>query len=215
MRNYSEFNKVFASRLTYYLDRFGMSQRELADRLGVGTTSVSNWCCGNTSPRMDKVDAMCRIFGCRRSDLMEMPASNVPEYDGIEPISTQRLPIMGAVACGDPVLMEEERDLYVDATTGVRADFVLRAKGDSMIGARIQDGDLVFVRAQESVENGQIAAVAIGDEATLKRVYFYPEQRLLILRAENPAFSELTYSGAELAQVRILGLAVAFQSDVK
>ena len=66
-----EFNKVFSKRLNYYLNEYNMTQVELAKRLGVGTTSVSNWCRGLKSPRMDKVDAMCKIFNCRRSDLME------------------------------------------------------------------------------------------------------------------------------------------------
>lgn len=72
-----EFNAVFSKRLRYYLNKFDMTQLELAKRLGVGTTSVYNWCNGIKSPRMDKVDAMCNIFHCRRSDLMEEnPSTN-------------------------------------------------------------------------------------------------------------------------------------------
>lgn len=66
-----EFNAVFSKRLRYFLDKHNMTQNELAKRLGVGTTSVYNWCNGIKSPRMDKVDKMCEIFNCRRSDLME------------------------------------------------------------------------------------------------------------------------------------------------
>lgn len=66
-----EFNAVFSKRLRYYLNKYDMTQNELAKRLGVGTTSVYNWCNAIKSPRMDKVDAMCDIFNCRRSDLME------------------------------------------------------------------------------------------------------------------------------------------------
>ena len=84
-----------------------------------------------------------------------------------------------------------------------------------MINARIWDGDIVFIRAQQQVENGEIAAVIIGDEATLKRVYYYPQQNRLMLNAENPAFAPLIYIGDELRQIKILGKAVAFQSNVK
>jgi len=109
--------------------------------------------------------------------------------------------------------MQEEREVYVDASEEINADYILIAKGDSMIGARIHDGDLVFIRQQPEVENGEIAAVAIGDEATLKRFYKYGD--VVVLRGENPEFKELTFSGEQLEQVRILGKAVAFQSDVR
>ncbi|MBR3866113.1 MAG: XRE family transcriptional regulator, partial [Clostridia bacterium] len=88
-------------------------------------------------------------------------------------------------------------------------------KGDSMINARIFDGDTVFIREQDMVENGEIAAVVIGDEATLKRVYYYPEDGKMVLAAENSAYSPLVYQGAELEQIRIIGKAIAFQSNIR
>jgi repressor LexA len=94
------------------------------------------------------------------------------------------------------------------------ADFCLRAHGDSMIGARIYDGDIVFIRSQNSVDNGEIAAVIINDEATLKRVYFYPDEEKLILTPENPRYAPLVYLGGELENIKILGKAIAFQSAV-
>ena len=83
-----------------------------------------------------------------------------------------------------------------------------------MTGARIFDGDIVFIREQATVDNGQVAAVIIGDEATLKRVYFYPEKSKLVLQAENAKYEPLVYVGDELSDIHILGKAVAFQSDV-
>ena len=97
----------------------------------------------------------------------------------------------------------------------IDADFCLRAKGDSMIGARIMDGDIVFIRNQPMVDNGEIAAVIIDDEATLKRVYYDRDAGKLMLVPENPKYSPLMYVGEELNNIRILGKAVAFQSDVK
>lgn len=99
--------------------------------------------------------------------------------------------------------------------TDIRADFCLRACGDSMINARIYDGDIVFIREQPMVEKGEIAAVIINDEATLKRVYYYPEQNKIILNPENPAYEPFVYVGEELNSIRILGKAIAFQSDVR
>ena len=98
---------------------------------------------------------------------------------------------------------------------GKYAFFCLKCKGDSMINARIYDGDIVFVRKQSMVNNGEVAVVLIEDEATLKRVFYYPDKAKLVLQAENPSFEPLVYIGEEIEQIRILGKAVAFQSDVK
>ena len=88
-------------------------------------------------------------------------------------------------------------------------------RDSSMIGARIMDGDIVLIRKQDMVENGEIAAVIIENEATLKRVYYYPKDGKLILNPENPAYAPLVYVGEELNQIRILGKAVIFYSRVK
>ena len=101
----------------------------------------------------------------------------------------------------------------MDASEDIKADFVLIAKGDSMTGARINDGDLVFIRIQQTVENGEIAAVAIDDEATLKRFYKYGD--LIVLRSENPEYPEMQFTPDSGHEIRILGKAVAFQSVVK
>lgn len=84
-----------------------------------------------------------------------------------------------------------------------------------MIGARIYDGDIVFIKKQDMVNNGEIAAVIIDNEATLKRVYYYPEKNKIVLNPENPAFEPLVYINEELNEIRILGKAVAFQSIVR
>ena len=124
------------------------------------------------------------------------------------------VPMLGEIACGEPIYADEERGCFVLADARLGADFCLRAKGDSMVGARIYDGDVVFVHAQESVDNGEIGVVIVGDEATLKRVYFYPSEQKLVLVAENPAYAPLVYVGSELEEIRILGRAIAFQSTI-
>lgn len=140
-------------------------------------------------------------------------SSAIPSFPNITPIARKTFPLFDGIAAGEPRLMPDGVTLYVDATVDVQADYVLKVHGDSMIGAHINDGDYVFIRQQPEVENGEIAAVAIGDEATLKRFYKYGD--VVVLRGENPEFKELTFSGEQLAQVRILGKAVAFQSDVR
>lgn len=137
------------------------------------------------------------------------------KYDNILPITTQKIPFLGSVACGQPIYAEEDKESYIVLGTNIKADFCLRAQGDSMIDARIHDGDIVYVRKQEAVDNGEVAVVLIGDEATLKRVYYYPDKQKLLLQSANPKYEPFIYVGDELDQIRILGKAVAFQSDVK
>lgn len=136
------------------------------------------------------------------------------EKYGLRPIVKKRLPLLGNIACGEPKYADEDRESYIEAGADIGADFCLRANGDSMINARIHDGDIVFIRSMPQVENGQIAAVIIDDEATLKRVYYYPENNMMILKPENPKYKDLIYIGQQLEDIHILGLAVAFQSDV-
>lgn len=137
------------------------------------------------------------------------------ELDNIYKIDKLKLPILGSIACGDPIYADEDRESYIMLGTEVKADFCLKAKGDSMINARINDGDIVFIRKQDIVNNGEIAAVIIDDEATLKRFYYYKEQNMVVLKPENPKHDEKVLTGNELEKVRVLGKAIAFQSDVE
>ena len=122
------------------------------------------------------------------------------------------IPLVGEIACGTPIMADENVEEYVSVPEHVHADFALRCKGDSMIGARIHDGDVVYIRQQPEVPNGMIAAVRIGTEATLKRVYRNGSS--LILQPENSAYAPLVYSGEQLQDVAILGRAVAFTSTI-
>ena len=137
------------------------------------------------------------------------------QFDNIRPVHLKRFPLLGEIACGEPIFADEDKESYVMADMDIRADFCLRAKGDSMVGARINDGDIVFIRKMPIVDNGEIAAVIIEDEATLKRVYYDREGGILQLIAENPKYKPLVYQGEELNQVRILGKAVYFMSAVE
>lgn len=124
------------------------------------------------------------------------------------------LPVLGEISCGAPIFASETKGDYIPAPVGADADFCLIADGDSMIGARIYDGDIVFIREASEVKNGEIAAVIIDDEATLKRVYYFPEDEKLILAPENPRYTPLVFVGRELESIKILGKAVAFQSVI-
>ncbi|WP_290155038.1 LexA family transcriptional regulator, partial [uncultured Dubosiella sp.] len=121
-----------------------------------------------------------------------------------------KIPLIGTIACGKPIYADQE---YGYIETSIKADFCLRAQGDSMTGARIRNGDIVYCLAQPEVQNGEIAAVIIDDEATLKRFYSYGDT--IVLHPENPDFPDLTYHGEEMANVRILGKAIEFRGKVR
>lgn len=134
---------------------------------------------------------------------------------GALPITAQRVPLLGGIHAGEPTYAEEDFDGYVVLGSAVHCDFALRVVGDSMINARIYDGDIVFIRKQDTVENGEIAAVLIDDETTLKRVRFIGGGMTMFC-PENPKYEPIVVGGAgETRSVRILGKAVAFQGDVK
>lgn len=118
------------------------------------------------------------------------------------------------VAASHPIFADDTYETFVAADADIQADFCLVAQDDSMIGARIQAGDVVFIRSQETVENKQIAAVIIDGVATLKRWHYYPDKAKLVLAPENSAYEPLVYVGDELNSVRCLGLAVCFMSNL-
>lgn len=124
-----------------------------------------------------------------------------------------KIPLIGTIACGSPILAEEHIEGYIDIPKHIQADFALSCKGDSMINARIFDGDVVYIRQQDTVENGEIAAVLIDDEATLKRVRLFDDH--ISLEPENPQYRPIVLWGEEMNTVRILGKAVAFTSAIR
>lgn len=136
--------------------------------------------------------------------------------DNIIPLpETKVVPLLGDIACGSPLLAEENIEMYIKMDKNIPADYALRCKGDSMINARIFDGDIVFIRKQSDVDNGEIAAVLIDNEATLKKVYKIPEKNRVVLSPCNPMYDDQVYTEEQLEDVRIIGKAVAFISTVR
>lgn len=191
----------------------GISQARLAGLLGVSRSAVSMWEIDKSQPDPDTLVRLSEILGVSLDELFGRAERH--DFDNVFPIATKKVPLLGDIACGEPIWADEQHGEFVAISEDVDCDFCLRAKGDSMTGARIYDGDVVFIRKQDTVENGEVAAVIIDDAATLKRVYWYPEQHKLVLSAENPAYAPFVYVGAELEQIRILGKAVAFQSLIR
>ncbi|MCI8459413.1 MAG: helix-turn-helix domain-containing protein [Clostridia bacterium] len=183
---------------------------DISERTGIGISTIKDIFRGATyAPRIDTVQAIEQVL-----ELADKK-SIFDTHPTIRPVARRRIPMLGEIACGEPIYANEERESYVEVGTDLNVDFCLTARGDSMIGARIKNGDIIFCRSQDMVNNGEIAAVIIGDEVTLKRVYYYPDKQKLVLQAENPKYEPFVYVSDELNQIRILGKAVAFQSDIE
>ena len=207
---------TFSEKLKNLRKTHKITQEELAKIINVERSSIGKYESANTIPSNDTLIKIAEYFNVSTDYLLgKTNVKNNSTYTNVFPIEKKKFPLLGEIACGEPIYVEENRESYVMSGTDVDADFCLKAVGDSMSGARILDGDIIFIKKMPMVNNGEIAAVIIGDEATLKRVYYNQEQSKLILQAENPKYEPLVYIGEELNQVRIIGRAVAFQSDVK
>lgn len=208
--------QIFSSNLRRLIDVSGKTQKEIADAIGVSQQIMNVWARGKAIPRMGKIQKLADFFGIEKSELRDEQTEkpSLPAYSNIVPLNIQRIPLLGEIACGQPIFCTEDRESYVESGTDVRADFCLKARGDSMTGARILDGDIVFIQRDAPLEPGQIYAIAIDDEATLKRVYYDEASQVLQLLSENPKYPPMIYSGEKLDHVHILGRAIAFQSDV-
>lgn len=192
----------------------GLTLEDVGNFVGVGKSTVRKWERGDIeNMKRDKINLLSQVL--KLSPLTFITgevAYGMP--DNIIPLPrTKAVPLLGTIACGKPILAVENVSCYVRIDEEVKVDFALECKGDSMINARIFDGDVVYIREQPDVENGEIAAVLIGEEATLKKVYKYPSK--IVLCPENPLYDDIVYSEEKMNEVRILGKAVAFLSMVR
>lgn len=203
----NDIRRSFAANLARLLSETGIKQVDIARRLHVSEGAVSAWCSGAKIPRMDKIDQLAALFNVSRSYLLE---EHAPLPDNVVPyVPAGRVPLVGDIACGEPILAEQNIVDYVDVPGHIKADYALTCHGESMINLGIMDGDIVYVRQQEIVNNGQIAAVIIDDEeATLKR--FHYDGSTLVLIPANDRLAPRVFEREAMNRVRVLGLAVGF-----
>ena len=194
-----------------------LSQEQLAAMTGYkDRTSIAKIEAGKVDLSQSKIIEFAKALDVTPSYLMGWNSSDdvdLTKIKGIMPLKKlRRIPILGQIACGNPILAEENYIGYFTADDKyLDSDFCLYARGDSMTGAEIDDGDLVFIKKQSDVDDGEIAAVLIEDEATLKRVYKIAGN--VQLRADNPNFPPIDLDGTQ--SVIILGRATHVLRPVK
>lgn len=201
----------------------GLVQKDIADQVGVAISTIQRYENGAYDrPKLPVVQAIARALDVDPAWLVGKIDERRSYYDDSLPSNVTRIPplrsipLIGSIACGTPILAAQNIEANIFLPETVNADYALRCKGDSMTGADILDGDIVYIRQDADVINGQIYAVMVGEgevtEATLKHVYQTPDT--LTLTADNPAYPPMIYQGEQLARVRIIGKAVGFTRKI-
>ncbi len=198
-------------RLLKLKTELGYTTETLSDRSGVPKGTINKLLNGETrNPTAQTLKKLAAALNCPVGDLCGRITEIPAPHPDLQPIRLKKIPLLGEIAAGQPIFCQEALET-ADCAIG-NADFSLRVHGDSMIGARIHDGDIVFIRSQDDVDDGQIAAVIIDDHATLKRVYHVPNG--LQLLSENPKYPPMLFTYPDCESIRILGKAVGFASSL-
>ena len=201
-----------SKRILETITRKDISYGDLANKTGIPKSALQRYATGQTEKiPIDRLEKIANAIGVTTSFLMGWDSTNevsakkvIPA--GLSPMpETELVPRIGRIACGDPITAEENIEDYDEVLKSWHADFTLICCGDSML-PKIEDGDVVAIRSQPTVENGEIAAVRIGDEATLKRVFLHPDY--IELRPLNPEYDSIIHRREEMADIKIEGRAV-------
>lgn len=218
-------NSNTSERLKEIMNTRGLKQVDILEKakpycqkygVRLGRNDLSQYVSGKVTPGQEKLTVLGLALGVTETWLMgyDVPMerdnnekiNSLPHQD-FKPISKRKYKYLGEIACGEPIFADEQYETFIELDSDIHADFVLKAKGDSMINARIHDGDIVFIKEQNDVNDGEIAAVIIDDEATLKRVYKYDDY--IMLNAENPAYKPIQIQKTDAKNIRIIGKAIS------
>ena len=190
----------FSKRLRDALNDSDLTQKELSERTGIAQSSISDYLKNRYVPKQDKIDLISQALSIEPAFLLG--------YNDNKRITGNIIPLIGTIAAGTPILADENIEHYFLIDPSIKADFCLKIKGDSMIDANINNGDIAFIRKQPNLETGEIGAVLIEENATLKR--FYQNNGIISLQAANPKYAPILLSDGD---VRILGKLVGIYSD--
>lgn len=199
--------EIFKRNLNHYMELRGIDQAYIVDHLNLTASTVSDWVNGKKYPRVDAMQRLADLLDVTMAALTsDLSHPSLPA--GLLPVVKRRIPIIGHVAAGVPIMAEREYEEYEDDTYGLSCDYVLRVEGDSM-EPRVLDGDVVYVRQQPDVDDGQIAVVGVDDSVTLKVVYHLPNGLQLV--SLNPKYKPMIYTQSNTDYLAVIGLAVAYK----
>ena len=202
--------RIRAARIAH-----GISATKLAEIIGKDRSTVYRYENGDIDDvPISILEQIAAALGLTPGTLMgwDDGDSNAVRDHGFLPVRRKRIPLLGPIAAGVPIFADEDLETHIATDYDVKCDFALKVVGDSMVNARINDGDIVFIREQPDVHDGEIAAVIVDDSATLKRVYHMPGGVNLV--SENPKYPPMVFTQTNSDNVRIIGKVVAFQSYV-
>ena len=213
-----DIKKVFSENLKKQLSEKRITQKLLKDSLDemgfdIKQQNFSNWVRGVAYPRDENIiNAICIILSCSRSDLI--PDLTQKPHPSFLEVTKKKFPVLGEVAAGKPIYMNEDRDVFIMADSDIEADYCLIARGDSMEDIGIKNGDIVFIKTCSELRDGEVGVVAIDDEATLKRIRYDKLNQKLFLISENKKYPPMEFYGEQLEHIHILGKAVIYQSVI-
>ena len=206
-----------SKRLLQLIEDNDISYGELSKKTNIPKSALQRYATGETEKiPITRIEVIAKALNTTAQFIMgwdenESYNNDIFSINGINPIpKTYKRPRLGTIACGEPILAEENIEAYDDIPDNIKCDFTLICKGDSMVNARINDGDIVYIKQQSQVDNGEIAAVLIDNEATLKRVYIYEDK--VVLQPENTKYPPFVYTKEDMNNIRILGKAEGFTS---
>lgn len=206
-----------SKRLLQLIEDNDISYGELSKKTNIPKSALQRYATGETEKiPITRIEVIAKALNTTAQFIMgwdenESYNNDIFSIPGINPIpKTYKRPRLGTIVCGEPILAEENIEAYDDIPDSIKCDFTLICKGDSMVNARINDGDIVYIKQQSQVDNGEIAAVLIDNEATLKRVYIYEDK--VVLQPENTKYPPFVYTKEDMNNIRILGKAVGFTS---
>lgn len=207
-----------SKRLLQLIEDNDISYGELSKKTNIPKSALQRYATGETEKiPITRIEVIAKALNTTAQFIMgwdenESYNNDIFSIPGINPIpKTYKRPRLGTIACGEPILAEENIEAYDDIPNSIKCDFTLICKGDSMVNARINDGDIVYIKQQSQVDNGEIAAVLIDNEATLKRVYIY-EDNGLYFSPKIQKYPPFVYTKEDMNNIRILGKAVGFTS---
>ena len=218
---FSDTKKYFSENLRELMRVKNITQKDLIEKLKEkniekSQSTISSWISKDIKyikvPTTDVINALCDILDCNRNVLIP-DVSSKPHPSFLE-VTKRKFPVLGEVAAGKPIYMNEDRDCYVIADSEINADYCLIARGDSMVDLGIDDGDLVFIKQTDQLRDGDVGVVAIDDETTLKRVRYDKLNNQITLISENKKYPPMIYKDEQLDHIHILGKAVFYQSMI-